>query len=275
MQSSSFEAEKGTQEVRCDVHYHPSTTSKPVILYIHGGAWVLGGKDLGIITAFIDRAVELDWAVVSLDYRLCPHVSFDGMLGDCKDAVKWIRSGGLSSSCDREGLKVDPSALVIAGDSAGGHLCNLVHLNGAKDGTGVDGIIDMFGPMDIITPPTTLKLFEAAVFKRAYRGNEEVFKMASPSSYDLPTILNAKPKIPWLNFIGTTDGLVPIKHNRTYYSTVASIYGPSGPLVRVEVPGSFHGFCGIYSHKTDTFLEACEAILIKVREDKLEKDSRI
>ena len=73
VQSSSLDVSTGTQEVRCDVHYIPSpsppSSPKPVVLYIHGGAWVLGGKDLGVIMPLIERCCQDGWAVVSLDYR--------------------------------------------------------------------------------------------------------------------------------------------------------------------------------------------------------------
>ena len=62
----------------------------------------------------------------------------------------------------------------------------------------------------------------------------QLFKKANPSSYDIPECLKKTRKIPWINFIGTVDGLVPIEYNREYYTRVANFYGNENGLVRVE-----------------------------------------
>lgn len=60
--------------------------------------------------------------VISISYRLIPHVNLSGSLEDCVDAWKWCRSN-LSTILDG---KVDIEKCVVMGESAGGTLCTLL-----------------------------------------------------------------------------------------------------------------------------------------------------
>ena len=95
--------------------YHPDPGRRlPVVVYLHGGGWVLGG----IRPA--DRpcrklAQASGCVVVSLDYRRAPETKFPGPLEDCLSAIRWIasRPGEFGGNSER---------LVLLGDSAGGNL---------------------------------------------------------------------------------------------------------------------------------------------------------
>lgn len=81
------------------------------LLYIHGGAWLMGCPD-GIDHVCRRLAVEAGVTVVSVDYRLAPEHPFPAGLEDCADALTWLRT--LPG--------VDPARLAVGGDSAGGNL---------------------------------------------------------------------------------------------------------------------------------------------------------
>lgn len=90
----------------------------PIVVYLHGGGWVLGS-----VTA-ADRPCrrlcrEGDCIVVSVDYRRAPETRFPGPLEDCLAAVRWIaaHAGDLGADSER---------LVLMGDSAGGNLAAAV-----------------------------------------------------------------------------------------------------------------------------------------------------
>ena len=93
-------------------HYRPrAAASLPLVIYFHGGGFVLGSLDTH------DRVMRLlaldrDAAVIGVDYRLAPEHPFPGPLDDCVAAVAWIRA-------EAAGLGVDPDRVVLAGDSAG------------------------------------------------------------------------------------------------------------------------------------------------------------
>lgn len=95
--------------------YRPHPDGRPpLIVYLHGGGWVGGG-----VAAF-DRwcrslAEATGCLVASVEYRLAPETRAPGALEDAYAATLWL--------ADRRGqLGADPTALVLAGDSAGGGL---------------------------------------------------------------------------------------------------------------------------------------------------------
>jgi acetyl esterase len=98
---------------------------KPVIVYFHGGGWVIG--DLDTHHPFCQALSQrCDCTVIAVDYRLAPEYPFPAAPDDCLAAVAWI-----SDHLDDFG----PSngQLVIAGDSAGGNLavCTCLGLDDA------------------------------------------------------------------------------------------------------------------------------------------------
>ncbi len=95
--------------------YHPGGEAPlPVVLYFHGGGWVLCSLDTHDGTC--RRLCNLSGAVVvSVDYRLAPEHRFPAPLEDCFAALAWIVEHGST-------LGIDNSRVAVAGDSAGGNL---------------------------------------------------------------------------------------------------------------------------------------------------------
>lgn len=98
----------------------------PVLLYLHGGGWVIGGLDSH------DRlcrrlATVAGICVVAVDYRLAPEHPFPAALDDAVAALHWI--GGQASAL---GLRAE--RIAVAGDSAGGNLAAVLALM-ARDGS--------------------------------------------------------------------------------------------------------------------------------------------
>lgn len=94
--------------------YAPAGERLPVLLYLHGGGWVVG--DLRSHDRLCRRlAAEAGWLVVALDYRLAPEHPFPAGLEDA--CAAWSE---LSSRVEE--LGGDPARVAIGGDSAGGNL---------------------------------------------------------------------------------------------------------------------------------------------------------
>ena len=86
----------------------------PVMVFFHGGGWVLG--DLDTHAPFCAEAARvLDIPVVAIDYRLAPEAPWPAAPDDCEAAARWIATAPAE-------LGRVPTALVVAGDSAGGNL---------------------------------------------------------------------------------------------------------------------------------------------------------
>ena len=86
----------------------------PVIVYYHGGGWVIGDKQLydGGARGLSKQANAV---VVSVDYRLAPEHKFSASWDDALAAYKW-------ASVNAKSIKGDPKKLALAGESAGGNL---------------------------------------------------------------------------------------------------------------------------------------------------------
>jgi acetyl esterase len=104
-----------------------SYKKKPIIIYYHGGGWILGYT---VIHDFYCRNLaEYTGAIVlAVDYRLAPSNRFPAAFDDSYDALVWA-----SRHC--EAWAADPKALFVLGDSAGGNLAAAAAL-AARDRNG-------------------------------------------------------------------------------------------------------------------------------------------
>jgi acetyl esterase len=111
--------------------YRPdnSREPKPVLVWFHGGGWVIGSLDGADYGCRIMTNAS-GCVVVSVDYRLAPENKFPTPLDDCFGVTKWVAEHA-------DELNVDASRLAVGGDSAGGNLASVVSIL-ARDAGGPD-----------------------------------------------------------------------------------------------------------------------------------------
>ena len=101
--------------------YRPHTNEKlPVIISIHGGAWVYGSKD--VYKYYCASLAERGFVVINFSYRLSPRYKFPCHLEDSVKVINWMYE-------HLEEYGIDENAVFALGDSAGAqilsHLCSL------------------------------------------------------------------------------------------------------------------------------------------------------
>ncbi len=102
-------------EIHADVYRIPDGRSRPAILWIHGGALIMGQRG-NLNPLQMEKYVGAGFTVVSIDYRLAPEVKLPAILEDVRDAYAWLRAKG-------PGLfAIDPNRIAVVGGSAGGYL---------------------------------------------------------------------------------------------------------------------------------------------------------
>ncbi|GAB5413785.1 MAG: alpha/beta hydrolase [Congregibacter sp.] len=118
---------------------------RPLVVYFHGGGWVIG--DLDTHDAYCLMLAQQSAAtVVAVDYRLAPEAVFPAAQNDCLDAASDIAT--------RIGEFGGNGQIVLAGDSAGGHLSLMSALNAdAELREKLSGIIATYPVADHYSQP--------------------------------------------------------------------------------------------------------------------------
>jgi acetyl esterase/lipase len=75
----------GDLEIKADVYRENDETIRPVVVWIHGGALIVGGRS-GIDGRVKKMFLDAGYALVSIDYRLAPETKLPAILEDIEDA---------------------------------------------------------------------------------------------------------------------------------------------------------------------------------------------
>jgi len=145
--------------------------SLPLLLFIHGGGFVLGDLDTHDEMARI-LAANTGCVTVAVDYRLAPEHPFPAAVDDCFAALNW-------AATNAQELGADASRIAVVGDSAGGNLAAVMALKAREEGgPALCGQVLIYPAVDLTAPmlpapdgkfyilsPETRKFFNGAYLR--------------------------------------------------------------------------------------------------------------
>jgi acetyl esterase/lipase len=208
--------------------YLPAGNNKPmpVVVWIHGGAWMQGNKEICPASLFVKKGI----AVASMNYRLSSEAPFPAQIQDCKSAVKYLRANAKQ-------FNLNPNAIGAWGHSAGGHLAQLLGLSKtpksfandlADDSKGIQAVCNFAGPNNLFTLYHKHKnLNEQISMLFGNKVTDEALRQASPVTY-----VN-NDAAPSLIVHGTKDNVVPFEQGKELYDGLAKA-GAKVSLLRIN-----------------------------------------
>jgi acetyl esterase/lipase len=204
--------------------YVPKTGKKsyPVIIVYHGGEWLLSPKEImNDMSEYL--AGHSEFIVCNVQYRLLGDnantTTMNEVVGDVFGAVVWVRE-------NIKAYKGDPSKIVVTGDSAGGHLAEMVVISGNNVGS------EGFSKNSLSFIPTYLPKGKTAEDIKKKNGLSVQAAMISYGVFDLYnaalTGFEASSNRLWEYAHAKPRGMfgdsVNVKDNPEYYKAISPIY---------------------------------------------------
>ena len=209
----------------------------PVLLQIHGGAWMISKKEeQGLL--LMNQLAASGWICVATNYRLAPKHRWPAQIIDVKRAIAWVRE----NIAEYGG---DPDYIVVTGGSAGGHLTALAALTpnrkewqpGFEDtDTTVAAAVPFYGVFDFMGDDgyhrTMRDTLSRLVFERGATSDD--FTTASPVHH----VADAAPE--FLVIHGTNDTLARVDQAREFVRVLDAALPDH--VTYLELPHTQHAF---------------------------------
>jgi len=251
----------GFRPLKLDIYRSaaPSTTPKPLVVWLHGGGWYTGDQRGGGIQtpayrnwpAVLASLAGRGYVVASITYRFTSEAKYPAQVQDAKEAVRWLKANAAAYG-------IDPNRVVAWGASAGGHIaallgttCNVAELERTPARAGapsscVQGVVDFYGPIDFKNeasqrlpggvdhddPNSSASIYLGCPIQSC---PADRLRLSNPIAY----VDRADP--PFLIVHGTADLRVPPKQSQALYDALQKS-GVRSELVMV--PNVDHIFAG-------------------------------
>ena len=116
-----------------DLYLPEGSGKKPLIVLLHGGAFMFGDQKMPLIRPVIEFGLSEGFAVASVDYRKSKEAIFPASLADVKAAVRYLKAHA-------DELRIDSKKITTWGESAGGYLALMTAMT--PDAKELNGDVD-------------------------------------------------------------------------------------------------------------------------------------
>lgn len=217
---------------------------RPVLVYIHGGAWWKGEKPAG--WGGFRAYLAAGFSVVTVEYRLTDVARAPAAVQDVRCALSWVKTNA-------KAYGFDAKRVVSYGTSAGGHLAlmagmlprnNTIDLPACRDQPKVSAILDFYGPYHL--RPDLPGAFKSPSTARWLGDGPDAAALAlsmSPASYvrkDQPPVFivhgDADPTVPYEASLSLKADLDRARAISRFHPVPGGVHGkfPKDDQVRVE-----------------------------------------
>ncbi len=268
------------KDLKLDLYYPTAKQSEkcPVIVFTHGGGWAAGNRykaASGSFAIVFEQLIKQGFAVAPVSYRLAKkdsNVTMRDCVIDCKDAIRYLAKHS-------DALGIDPMRIFVMGDSAGGHIAQMLLLASPEQLPGDPVLAEVpyqmvagvswYGPCDF----EKMELFnhdDSVHFKDRFAArilgseSEPTDKLAryrevSPINY------LSKNSPPLLMIQGDKDTTIPVKHAHYMKQKANEIEAPVEIMI---VKNSGHNW-----RKVDAEIDPSRDVIIQRTVDFFVKNS--
>jgi acetyl esterase len=212
------------------------STPRPLLVYYHGGGWVIGDLDTHDgVCRFLAAATGA--LVLSVDYRLSPEHPYPEPVDDARAAFKW-------AVAEAAELGVDPGRIAIGGDSAGGNMAAVVARQMRDEGEARPAMQLLLYPVtdDVETWPSRTTFADGFLltegdmdwFRERYLPDPAIVTDQNVSPFQAEDLSDVAPA-----YVATA-GFDPLRDEGEAYARKMS--GAGVPVVLRRHPGLIHGF---------------------------------
>ncbi|MDU5105336.1 alpha/beta hydrolase [Clostridium sp.] len=194
----------------------------PVIIYVHGGSWVYGDKEIpDAISPLLDAFREEGYAIISTSYELMRgEENFNKQISDVKDTIRWVHK-------NKDEYNLNENKIGIIGASSGAHLSLMAAYSSNDDfvddeelknySSSIKYLIDFFGPTDLNTLDMNNVNWDLEQIINSVGDNkEDVLNKYSPINY----VDKNEPST--LIIHSRKDSIVPYKNAERLYEELIS-----------------------------------------------------
>ncbi|MGM9651311.1 MAG: alpha/beta fold hydrolase [Faecousia sp.] len=231
----------------CDIYVPENADNCPVIVLVHGGGFLFGDQGMSIIQPVIAKALEMDYAVVSVDYRKSSEAVFPAALADVKAAVRFVKAHAMDYGWN-------PEKITVWGESAGAYLSlmtaltpDVPELNGdvadySDTPNDVQALVSFYAPVEFYTmyeeagkPDSASGSFESKFLGQDILADREATYKTYWETYadKLPADLKA-----WIQ-AGDADARVPYTQSANFAERLVGYIGEENVEYSL-IPGADH-----------------------------------